>query len=73
MLAIDTQTYLQLLLLNVGMTLLALGNSIGDYIQDIAAAKNNRANMAITACFGGPLLNLLFGTGLGFLFLLGKT
>lgn len=52
------------------MTLLALGNSIGDYIQDIAAAKAGRANMALTACFGGPLLNTLFGTGIGFILLI---
>ncbi|XP_046840637.1 mitochondrial sodium/calcium exchanger protein-like isoform X2 [Xenia sp. Carnegie-2017] len=48
----------------LGVTLLAWGNSIGDFISNIAVAKQGYPEMAIAACFGGPLLNLLLGLGL---------
>jgi len=50
----------------LGLTVLAWGNSIGDFSTNIAMAKKNMANMAITASFAGPLFNALVGLGLGF-------
>lgn len=50
----------------LGLTVLAMGNSVGDFSTNIAMAKKGLANMAITACFAGPVFNALVGLGLGF-------
>ncbi|XP_059192491.1 mitochondrial sodium/calcium exchanger protein isoform X2 [Centropristis striata] len=49
----------------LGLTLLAWGNSIGDCFSDITIAKQGYPRMAISACFGGIIFNMLFGVGLG--------
>ncbi|XP_063056983.1 mitochondrial sodium/calcium exchanger protein [Engraulis encrasicolus] len=49
----------------LGLTLLAWGNSIGDFFSDITIAKQGYPRMAISACFGGIIFNMLFGVGLG--------
>ncbi len=51
----------------LGLTVLAWGNSIGDLSTNLAMARRGLANMAMTACYAGPLFNLLVGLGLGFL------
>jgi Ca2+/Na+ antiporter len=43
----------------LGVTLLAWGNSIADFIANLAVAKQGYPQMAIAACFGGPLLSIL--------------
>ncbi|XP_038075342.1 mitochondrial sodium/calcium exchanger protein-like isoform X2 [Patiria miniata] len=48
----------------LGLTLLAWGNSIGDLVSDIAVAKQGYPRMAVAACFGGPLFNMLLGIGI---------
>lgn len=50
----------------LGLTVLAWGNSIGDLIADVAIAKQGYPRMGFSACFGGPLFNLLLGIGLPF-------
>eukprot|EP00884_Botryococcus_braunii_P009487 jgi/Botrbrau1/1853/Bobra.146_1s0044.1 len=55
----------------LGMTILAWGNSIGDMVTDVAIARRGLPNMAITACFAGPVFNLLIALGGGFLRLIG--
>ncbi|KAK6190037.1 hypothetical protein SNE40_001984 [Patella caerulea] len=50
----------------LGLTFLAWGNSIGDLIADTAMAKQGYPRMGISACFGGPLFNLLLGIGIPF-------
>ena len=50
----------------LGLTLLAWGNSLGDYFGNRAMARKGYANTAITACFAGPLFTLLISLGLGF-------
>ncbi|XP_064651702.1 mitochondrial sodium/calcium exchanger protein-like [Lineus longissimus] len=50
----------------LGLTLLAWGNSIGDLISDTVSARQGFPRMAISACFGGPLFNILLGIGLPF-------
>ncbi|MBN3300030.1 NCLX protein, partial [Amia calva] len=52
----------------LGLTLLAWGNSIGDCFSDITIARQGYPRMAISACFGGIIFNMLFGVGLGCLF-----
>lgn len=46
-----------------GITVLAWGNSIGDFVSNLTVAKQGFPQMAIGACFGGPALNLLLGVG----------
>lgn len=56
----------------LGLTVLAWGNSIGDLSTNMAMARKGFANMAITACFAGPMFNMLVGLSLGFLGLIRK-
>uniref|UniRef100_UPI0037E954AF mitochondrial sodium/calcium exchanger protein isoform X1 n=2 Tax=Semicossyphus pulcher TaxID=241346 RepID=UPI0037E954AF len=57
----------------LGLTLLAWGNSIGDCFSDITLARQGYPRMAISACFGGIIFNMLFGVGLGCLVQIYKT
>ncbi|XP_074643331.1 mitochondrial sodium/calcium exchanger protein-like isoform X4 [Tubulanus polymorphus] len=50
----------------LGLTLLAWGNSVGDMIANTATARLGFPRMAISACFGGPLFNMLMGIGIPF-------
>ncbi|OQR73641.1 sodium/potassium/calcium exchanger 6-like, partial [Tropilaelaps mercedesae] len=54
----------------LGMTVLAWGNSVGDFISNLSVARQGFPRMAISACFGGPLLNLLLGFGLPYTWIL---
>ncbi|XP_078484084.1 mitochondrial sodium/calcium exchanger protein [Ciona intestinalis] len=45
----------------MGLTFLAWGNSIGDVVADVALARQGFPRMSLSACFGGPLFNLLIG------------
>ncbi|KAL9098600.1 MAG: hypothetical protein Q9163_005774 [Psora crenata] len=49
----------------LGLTVFAVGNSLGDLVADITVAKLGYPVMALSACFGGPMLNILLGIGLG--------
>ena len=48
----------------LGLTILALGNSVGDLIADLAVARTGQARMAVATCFGSPLLNDILGLGI---------
>ncbi|GFR47864.1 hypothetical protein Agub_g9673 [Astrephomene gubernaculifera] len=50
----------------MGLTLLAWGNSLGDFFGNPAMARRGQPTMALTACFGGPLFNMLGSLALGF-------
>jgi len=50
----------------LGSTVLAWGNSIGDMVADVLMARQGQPQMAISATYGGPCFNLLFGLGLSF-------
>jgi len=51
----------------MGMTVLAWGNSVGDYTTNGALAQRGLADMSMAACFAGPTFNLLVGLGCGLL------
>ena len=51
----------------LGLTVLAWANCIGDLSTNVAMARASLSNMAMTACYAGPLFNLLVGLGLGFI------
>lgn len=48
----------------MGLTIFAVGNSLGDLVADITVAKLGYPIMALSACLGGPMLNILLGIGL---------
>ena len=48
----------------MGLTIFACGNSLGDLVADITVANLGFPVMALSACFGGPMLNILLGIGL---------
>lgn len=41
----------------VGLSLLAIGNSVGDLFSNVSLAKQGYQQMAFAACFGGPLFS----------------
>lgn len=47
-----------------GITIFAIGNSIDDLAANISVARHGHPVMALSACFGGPLLNILLGVGI---------
>jgi sodium/potassium/calcium exchanger 6 len=48
----------------LGLTIFAVGNSLGDFVADITVARLGFPVMALSACFGGPMLNILLGIGI---------
>jgi sodium/potassium/calcium exchanger 6 len=48
----------------LGLTILAIGNSTGDLISNLTLAKLGLSVIGINACFGAPLLYVLFGIGI---------
>ncbi|GAA5949834.1 hypothetical protein JCM21900_004217 [Sporobolomyces salmonicolor] len=48
----------------LGLTIFAMGNSLGDLVANATVARMGYPSMAIAACFGGPMLNILLGVGL---------
>jgi len=53
----------------LGLTIFAVGNSLGDLVADITVARLGHPVMALSACFGGPMLNILLGVGLSGLYM----
>ncbi|WPH03618.1 putative cation exchanger c3a12.06c [Acrodontium crateriforme] len=48
----------------MGLTIFAVGNSLGDLVADATVARLGFPVMALSACLGGPMLNILLGIGL---------
>lgn len=48
----------------LGLTIFAVGNSLGDLVADVTVARLGFPVMALSACFGGPMLNILLGIGI---------
>lgn len=48
----------------LGLTVLAIGNSVGDWVADTAVARAGKPGMGIASCFGSPLLNDVLGLSL---------
>ncbi|UYV71769.1 SLC8B1 [Cordylochernes scorpioides] len=44
----------------LGLTVLAWGNSVGDFISNLSVARQGYPRMGISACYGGPLLSILW-------------
>lgn len=48
----------------LALTVLAWGNSIGDFMANTSIARKGFAEMALTGCFAAPLFNNVLGLGL---------
>ncbi|KAF9339342.1 hypothetical protein BGZ91_006268 [Linnemannia elongata] len=57
----------------LGLTIFAMGNSLGDLVANITIARMGFPRMAFSACFGGPLLNMLLGVGISGTYMTVKT
>jgi solute carrier family 24 (sodium/potassium/calcium exchanger), member 6 len=53
----------------LGLTIFAVGNSLGDLVADVTVARLGFPVMALSACFGGPMLNILLGIGISGLYM----
>ncbi len=49
----------------LGATIFAIGNSSNDLVADVAVARRGFPVLAASACFGGPMMNMLLGIGGG--------
>ena len=43
------------------MTILALGNSVADWVADTVVARRGKPEMAVASCFGSPLMSNVMG------------
>ena len=53
----------------LGLTVVAIGNSIGDFVADTASARQGTtggARMALAACFGSPVIMNIVSVGISF-------
>jgi sodium/potassium/calcium exchanger 6 len=57
----------------MGLTILAWGNSMSDLTANLTMARKGLANMAMTACYAGPVFNILIGLSFGFSSLAAQT
>ncbi|KAF9976676.1 hypothetical protein BGZ73_008073 [Actinomortierella ambigua] len=57
----------------LGLTIFAMGNSLGDLVANVTVARMGFPRMAFSACFGGPLLNMLLGVGISGTYMTAKT
>ena len=48
----------------MGLTVLAVGASVGDLAASLTIARDGYATMAIAGAYAGPMLNVLAGIGL---------
>jgi sodium/potassium/calcium exchanger 6 len=49
----------------LGATIFAIGNSSNDLVANTAVARRGMPVLAASACFGGPMMNMLLGIGVG--------
>lgn len=56
----------------IGLTVFAVGNSIADFVADFTVAQYAPI-MGFSACFGGPMLNILLGVGISGSIVIGQT
>lgn len=54
----------------MGITIFAVGDSLGDFISNLATLHVGLPMMALGACFGGPLFTVLIGIGGSALFVM---
>lgn len=50
----------------LGLTILALGNCVADWVADTVVAKSGNTQMAFASCFGSPMLSHVLGLSVAF-------
>jgi len=55
----------------IGLTVFAMGNSLSDFVANVTVASFAPI-MGFSACFGGPMLNILLGIGLSSLLVISE-
>ena len=45
----------------LGLTVLAIGNSVADWVADVVVARRGKPEMAFASCFGAPLMGVVVG------------
>ncbi len=45
----------------LGLTVLAVGNSVADWVANTVVAKSDKPQMAFASCFGAPLMGHVVG------------
>lgn len=48
----------------LGLTVLAIGNSVADWVANTVIARGDKPQMAFASCFGAPLLSHVLGLSL---------
>ncbi|KAJ1307529.1 hypothetical protein OPQ81_001627 [Rhizoctonia solani] len=56
----------------IGLTIFAVGNSLADFVANFTVAAFAPV-MGVSACFGGPMLNMLLGIGLSGSYVISQT
>ena len=56
----------------IGLTIFAVGNSLADLVANMSVAAFAPI-MGFSACFGGPMLNILLGIGVSGSYMIQKT
>ncbi|CAE6516023.1 unnamed protein product [Rhizoctonia solani] len=56
----------------IGLTIFAIGNSLADFVANFTVAAFAPI-MGVSACFGGPMLNMLLGIGLSGSYVISQT
>jgi hypothetical protein len=54
----------------LGLTVLAISNSLGDLFANVAMARLHFPVMALSGCFGAPMVNILLGIGVSGLYMI---
>ena len=45
----------------LGLTVLAIGNSVADWVADVAVTLKGKPEMGLASCFGAPLITNVMG------------
>ena len=51
----------------LGITVLAVGNSVADWVADVAVSRAGEPGMAVAACFGAPMFAHAIGLSIALL------
>jgi len=51
----------------LGLTVLALGNCMADWVADTVVARSGNVQMAFASCFGSPMLSHVLGLSVAFM------
>ena len=59
--------FISITLAILGLTILAIGNSVADWVADTVIARAGKPEMALASCYGSPLLSSVLGLSVAFI------